>query len=50
MNDLKEIEGVDGVFKIQKQKILYEFSSNSNFMYCQDYETKKIIKSVKINK
>lgn len=50
MDDIKEIEGVEGVFKIQKQKILYEFSSNSNFIYCQNYDTKEVIKEIKINK
>lgn len=48
MNDLKEIEGVEGIYKIAPQKIMYEFFSNSNYMYCRDYNTKEITKEIKI--
>ena len=45
---LQEVEGMEGIFEIKPQKILYEFKSNSNFMYCIDFETKKIIKERRI--
>lgn len=47
MDNLQEIDGMQGIYKIEPQKIMYEFSYNSNFMYCQDYKTKKTIKSIK---
>lgn len=42
-NDLHEIEGFEGVFKFTPYKILYEFTSNSNFIYCKDFSSGKII-------
>ncbi len=45
---LQEVEGMEGIFEIKPQKILYEFKSNSNFMYCIDFETKKVIKERRI--
>lgn len=47
-NNLQEIENVEGLFKVEPQMIMYKFYSNSNFMYCEDYRTGKIVKEVKL--
>ena len=46
--NLQEIDGIKGIFDIVPQKIMYEFTSNSNFIYCKDYETGKILKTKQI--
>lgn len=42
-DDLHEIEGFEGFFKFKPCKILYKFTTNSNFIYCKDFETDEII-------
>lgn len=41
--DMHEIEGVPGIYKFTPYKILTEFRCNSNFMYCIDFKSGKII-------
>lgn len=43
-NKLHEIEGVEGFFRFQPQKIMYKFWYDSNFAYCEDYNKAKIVK------
>lgn len=43
-----EIEGVKGIYNMTPQKILYEFTSNSNYIYCKDYKTGKIKKTKRL--